>query len=74
MKWAYRFSARQREEYWRKQYYVLELRVNRALSELGVPGPGYAAPVANAVNILRYGHPDPDAAGAELSDSQADVE
>lgn len=28
-------------------------RIDRALSELGVPGPDYPAPVANAVRILR---------------------
>ncbi len=27
--------------------------MRRALDELGVPGPGYPAPVENAVNILR---------------------
>jgi hypothetical protein len=30
----------------------LRAQIQRALNELGVPGPGYPAPVANAVDIL----------------------
>lgn len=38
---------------WKGENYVRQEPVKRALDELGVPGPDYPAPVANAVEILR---------------------
>lgn len=32
---------------------VVKREIRRALNELGVPGPGYPVPVANAVDILQ---------------------
>jgi len=35
------------------EIFAVKTMIQNALKELGVPGPGYSAPVANAVEILR---------------------
>lgn len=67
--WHTRTAVRANMAYWRERYYAAQKRIDLALCELGVPQPGYPAPVANAANILRYGHPYPNDAGAELSET-----
>jgi hypothetical protein len=37
---------------WKRWCIEAEWRIERALKELGIPGEGYPAPVANAVEIL----------------------
>lgn len=39
---------------WRHEAQRFREAMLAALDELGVPGPGYPAPVANAVGILRH--------------------
>lgn len=47
--------AEVREDYgsMRDKIARMTLAIDAALHELGMPGPGYPAPVANAVDILR---------------------